>query len=203
MKVLVTCGPTWVAIDDVRVISNQSTGAMGHAIAGEFRRAGAGVTLIEGPVTGGSLKARGIRVIKYQFFDELARALKAECVKNYDVVVHAAAVSDFKPGKVFKTKIDSGRSLILKLMPAQKLIDCIKPLAPESFLVGFKLESGIHAKDAARITRALFTESGCDLVVANAVNKGYRGYAIDGDGHILAQSSSKKTMARHLVRILR
>ncbi|MBI4308744.1 MAG: phosphopantothenoylcysteine decarboxylase [Candidatus Omnitrophica bacterium] len=202
MKVLITCGPTWVAIDDVRVISNRSTGAMGHAIAGEFRKAGARVTLIEGPVTH-SLKANGIKVVKYQFFDELAQALKAECQKNYDIIIHAAAVSDFKSRKVFTNKIHSGRPLTLTLVPAEKLIDHIKPLAPKSRLVGFKLESGINARRAAQATRALFSGSGCDLAVANAVDKGYRGYIVDRNGGILAQSSNKNTLARHLVRILK
>ena len=51
IKVLVTCGATWTPIDDVRVISNVSSGEMGHLIAMAFRRRGAQITVIEGPVT--------------------------------------------------------------------------------------------------------------------------------------------------------
>ena len=51
MRVLITCGATWVPIDDVRVISNISSGEMGHLIAQAFRQKGAQVTIIEGPVT--------------------------------------------------------------------------------------------------------------------------------------------------------
>src|SRR5580698_10572903 len=95
MRVLITCGATWTPIDDVRVISNISSGEMGHLIAQSFRQKGAHVTIIEGPVTH-TLEDKKIKFIKYRFFDELARILKQELVKKYDIIVHAAAVSDFK-----------------------------------------------------------------------------------------------------------
>src|ERR1700681_1633108 len=94
-RVLVTCGATWVPIDDVRVISNISSGEMGHLIAQAFRQKGALVTIIEGPVTH-TLVDKKIKTIKYRFFDELPRVLKQELLKKCDIVVHAAAVSDFK-----------------------------------------------------------------------------------------------------------
>ena len=202
MKVLITCGPTWVAIDQVRVISNRSTGAMGHLIAHEFHKAGAQVTVIEGPVTH-PLKARGIKVIKFLFFDELALALRRALAGKYDMVVHAAAVSDFKPQGMAKTKIRSGKPLSLKLVPTIKLINVIKRLSPGSFLVGFKLEPGLTTANVPRLTKRLFTESDCDLIVANATNNGYRGFIINAAGQMLAKATDKKTMAKRLVRILR
>ena len=95
MRVLITCGATWTPIDDVRVISNVSSGEMGHLIARAFRSYGAFVTIIEGPVTH-TLVDKEIKIIKYRFFDELARVLSQELLKKYDVIIHAAAVSDFK-----------------------------------------------------------------------------------------------------------
>ena len=79
-RVLITCGPTWVPIDDVRVISNVSSGEMGHLIAQSFQSKGALVTIIEGPVTQ-TLEDKKIKIIKYRFFDELARVLKKELLK--------------------------------------------------------------------------------------------------------------------------
>ena len=75
MRVLITCGATWTPIDDVRVISNVSSGEMGHLIAQAFKAKKALVTNIEGPVTH-TLMDKKIRIIKYRFFDELARILK-------------------------------------------------------------------------------------------------------------------------------
>jgi phosphopantothenoylcysteine decarboxylase / phosphopantothenate---cysteine ligase len=201
MKVLITCGPTWVALDNIRVISNQSTGAMGHLIAKGFHKAGFKVTVIEGPVTD-SLKLPGVKVIKYKFFDELAKVLEAECAKKYDVVIHAAAVSDFKPKRISKIKIDSGHSLTLQLEPTEKLINRIKHFWPGTCLVGFKLESNLSTTNVGKITRALFTDSGCDLVVANSINKGYQGYVVNADGQILAQATGKDQVAQILVRML-
>jgi len=201
MKVLITCGPTWVPIDDVRVISNVSSGEMGHLIAQAFRAAKAKVTLIEGPVTH-TLVDKKIKVIKYRFFDELAQALKQELVKKYDIIVHAAAVSDFKVVGAQKSKISSDKGLTLNLSATPKLIKDIKCLSPESFLVGFKLETNLNTKNIFNTVRSLFTLSGCDLVVANTFKEGYQGYLVNADGAILAKANSKEKIAKELVKLL-
>ena len=205
MRVLITCGATWIPIDDVRVISNISSGEMGHLIAQAFLDNRAFVTIIEGPVTHALVDKR-IKIIKYRFFDELARVLKQELLKKYDIIIHAAAVSDFsairhnswRSGKVkgvFKNKIPSDRSLTLKLIPTPKLINMIKRLSPESFLVGFKLESNLNPKNVFKTVKSLFTSSGCDLVVANTLTRGYRGFILNAEGDILAKANDKQKIA--------
>jgi phosphopantothenoylcysteine decarboxylase/phosphopantothenate--cysteine ligase len=201
VRVLITCGATWVPIDDVRVISNVSTGEMGHLIAQAFSRKEAQVTLIEGPVTH-SLADKKVKVIKYRFFDELARTLKTELLKKYDVVIHAAAVSDFKVKGHSKSKISSDSSLTLKLVPNPKLINDIKRLSPESLLVGFKLESNLSPKSIFKTVKPLFTSAGCDLVVANTINKGYKGFIVNADGDILSKANKKQLLADLLVKEL-
>jgi len=200
-RVLVTCGATWTPIDDVRVISNVSTGEMGHLIAQALRKAGASVTVIEGPVTH-PLLDRGIKIIKYRFFDELAKLLKTEVLKKYDIIIHAAAVSDFKLAGVHKAKITSGKSLTLRLVATPKLIKDIKRLSPESFLVGFKLESKLSSKHIFKTVRTLFSESGCDLVVANTLKGGYKGFIVNADGDILGMANNKQKIAKALVKIV-
>jgi len=201
LRVLVTCGPTWTPIDDVRVISNVSSGEMGHLIAQAFKVNKAHVTVIEGQVTH-ALKDKNIKVIKFRFFDELASALKAELLKNYDIIVHAAAVSDFKVRSVSKSKISSGKDLNLKLIATPKLIKDIKRLSPDSLLVGFKLESNLNPKNIYNTVRSLFTVSACDLVVANSLKHGYQGFIVNADGDILSKAADKKILAQDLVRIL-
>lgn len=197
MNVLITCGPTWVPVDDVRVISNISSGEMGHLIAQSFKKAKAHVTIIEGPVTH-VLQDKGIKVIKYRFFDELARIFKSELRKKYDIVVHAAAVSDFKVQGASNKKIDSAKALTLRLTPTEKLIQSVKRLSPESFLVGFKLES----KNVVKETKALFIDAGCDLVVANVLKGGYQGFIVDADTNILCKAKTKQKIANELVNFL-
>jgi phosphopantothenoylcysteine decarboxylase / phosphopantothenate---cysteine ligase len=201
MRVLVTCGATWTPIDDVRVISNVSSGEMGHLIAQAFRRNRAIVTMIEGPVTHPLLDKK-IKIIKYRYFDELARVLKAELQKKYDIIIHAAAVSDFKVTVPFKRKISSDKALTLNLTATPKLIKDIKRLAPESFLVGFKLESNLNPRNILKTAKSLFTRAGCDMVVVNSLTGGYRGLIFNADGEILGKATNKQVLAQNLVKII-
>ena len=207
MRVLITCGATWIPIDDVRVISNVSSGEMGHLIAQAFLSNRASVTIIEGPVTHAFIDKR-IKVIKYRYFDELACVLKKELLKKYDIIIHSAAVSDFSAtirggsSKIFGVKVHSDRPLTLKLFPTPKLINDIKALSPESFLVGFKLEPELNPKYIFKVVRSLFTSAACDLVVANTLKSGYRGFIVDADGNILNRSNSKQKIAETLVKFL-
>ncbi|MBI3315344.1 MAG: phosphopantothenoylcysteine decarboxylase [Candidatus Omnitrophica bacterium] len=185
MRVLITCGPTWVPIDGVRVISNRSTGEMGHALAKAFLKRKARVTLLKGPMA----------------FDELKSVLKKEAQKGYDAVIHAAAVSDFKLKTPLKGKISSRKPLVLKLVPTPKIIASIKKWSPRTFLVGFKLEPGLTRSRVRRLTQELF-RTGCDLVVANTLENGYKGFIVNSDGHILAQASSKKKIAKSLASVI-
>ena len=200
MKVLVTCGPTWMPIDDVRVISNVSSGEMGHLIAQEFKKNGAQVTVIEGPVTR-VLTDKKIKIIKYSFFDEVASALKKELGKKYDIVVHAAAVSDFRVKGVTKNKISSDKALTLNLIPTQKLIEVIKRLSPKSFLVGFKLEPVLNSKNILKSVQSLFVSAQCDLVVANTLAGGYKGFMVDAAGKELTKTDSKQLLAKNLTTV--
>ena len=201
MRVLITCGATWTPIDDVRVISNISSGEMGHLIALAFRQKSAQVTIIEGPVTH-TLVDKKIKIVKYRFFDELASVLKQELLKKYDIIIHAAAVSDFQVLGASKSKISSQQVLTLNLAPTKKLIDDIKRLSPESFLVGFKLESKIDLKNIFKIVESLFISAGCDLVVANTLKDGYQGFVVNADGEILSKATNKKALAQNLVKLL-
>ncbi|MBF0511555.1 MAG: phosphopantothenoylcysteine decarboxylase [Candidatus Omnitrophica bacterium] len=200
LRVLVTCGATWSPIDEVRVISNISSGQMGHLIASFFKSQGAHVTVIEGPVTH-QLIDKGIRVIKYRYFDELAKALRLELVKRYDVVVHAAAVSDFRLLKSSKTKISSVKGLTLRLVPNPKLIKDIKRQSPRCFLIGFKLEPNLNLVNVFGYVKPLFEEAGCDLVVANTLKDGYQGFIIDKEGNMLSRASNKRALALRLVKL--
>ena len=201
MKVLITCGPTWVALDDVRVISNRSTGEMGHLIAEHFLKKKAQVTIIEGPVTHPMVLV-GVKRIKYCFFHELAELLEKECRKNYDVIIHAAAISDFMPKQAFKGKKSSESTWLLELLKTPKLINKIKEWSPKALLVAFKLELGMTKKNVKLITRDLFVKSRADLVVVNSNRGAYQGYVLAANGEILLSAKSKKDIAKYLARIL-
>ncbi len=203
-KILITCGPTWVSLDAVRVMSNQSSGELGHILAMDCQKAGAEVTLLEGPVQN-PLKAGGIKVVKFVFFEELAQLLKRELRKKYDVLIHAAAVADYRPAKVFPGKIDSAApQLNLKFIRTPKLINTVKKIAPKIFLIGFKLEPKVGKHNFKKITKKLFNEARCDLAVANSSNKRkYSGYLVDCERRVLAHAASRQKLSQNLITIIK
>lgn len=180
-RVLITAGPTWVPIDSVRVISNIATGQSGILLAQKLAGLGAKVTLLLGPV-GACRLNRKIRVITYQFFDELKGRLSKEIrSKKYDIVVHSAAVSDYQPVRAYRGKISSGLKLLrINLRPTVKLINLIKKADRSLFLVGFKFEPRAGEKNILPAARRLLALAGLDLVVANtARQEQYQAYILN------------------------
>lgn len=202
-KVLVTAGPTWVAVDAVRVISNVSTGALGVALARKAVGMGADVDLFLGPV-GFEPAVGSARIFRFTFFDDLkklvARRLKK---KTYDIILHAAAVSDYvmRPAR---GKLASGKkALFLRLTRAPKIINEIRRLNPDTFLVMFKLEEGVTDAVLKERARIAMKKSGANLVVANCFKKGaYRGFLLDSDD-VLARCSSRECLADCLWQVLK
>ena len=204
-KILITCGPTWVRIDPVRVISNISSGELAHKIAELLYRERSTVTLLEGPVTH-QLKHIPIKIIPFQYFGEFERLLKQHLkTTHYDIVIHAAAVSDYEIKNSSLKKIKSTLPrLALKLTKTPKLISQIKKISPAIFLVGFKLETNLGKTALRQRTTHLIGEAKCDLVVANTINKNnYNAYIVDAKGAFLAQTKSRKEIAKALVKVLK
>lgn len=203
-KILITSGPTWVPIDSMRVISNMSSGEMGRILAKQCRKAKTHVTVIEGPVTQ-SAEPSGVKVIKYRFFDELKSILNKEAKMKYDAIIHAAAVSDYRLRRASKGKLRSDlRSLRLDLVPTEKLIARIKTAAPQTILVGFKLESRLNRKMAVTLAAEQIRTNNCDLVAVNSVSTSrYEGYLINQDGTILGRGQSRQGMANLIVTTLK
>jgi phosphopantothenoylcysteine synthetase/decarboxylase len=200
-RILITAGPTWVAIDDVRVISNISSGALGLLLAKQAKAERMKVDLILGPVGLINLP-KEIQVFPYRYFSELrGRIEKRLAARNYDIILHAAAVSDFLVDRS-RGKIPSKSQLILKLRQAPKLIRLVRRIAPRSLLVLFKLEVG--GGDVVLINKALqaMKDSRADLAVANIyTSAGYKGYVLD-PCCVLAKAGSRQELARDLFRVL-
>ncbi len=203
-KVLITCGPTCVAVDSMRVLSNRSTGELGQQLAVKLAQKGAGVTVLEGPVLK-ALHDKKINVLKYFFYDELEQLLNRELKKKYDVVIHAAAVSDYKLAKPFQGKISSKlKQLTLKLVPTKKLINTIKKQSPKTFLVGFKLIDKLDKKTVAILLNDYLKNTKSDMVVVNSLNKNtYQAFITDSQKNILDEAQSRQELTTKLVNILK
>lgn len=167
-RVLVTAGATREYIDPIRYITNASSGRMGVAIAEEADFRGADVTLIR---TRGSVPSFVENQIEVETVEEMLAAIENELkARRYDVVVLAAAVSDFRVKEKAQRKIKSGKSLTLELEPTPKIIDRVKELQPDVFLVGFKAETARSEEELVSAARKQIERAGSDLVVANTLN---------------------------------
>lgn len=199
-RILITAGPTWVPIDDVRVLSNISSGETGILLAKEAKRQGAKVTLFLGPVSNNGLT--GINLIRFKFFAELKNKLTRELrQRKYDVILHAAAVSDFQPAARIKGKLSSAKKYNLKLSPLPKIIKIIKKIASPAKIVLFKFEPGASKETLLVKGRAVLKNSGAQLVVANCLVP-YRAFIIDKKSGV-TQAKNKKQLAQKLIEALK
>ena len=173
-KVLVTAGPTYEALDPVRYIGNHSSGKMGIAIANEFLRRGADVTLVLGPSL--LLPAVNIKVIKISSAEEMFNACVA-IFDEMDIAVMSAAVADYTPVQFSDNKIKKHTDLFS--VEFKKTKDILKHLGTikkeGQLLVGFALET-IHEKKYALNK---LVEKKADLIVLNSLNDIGAGFGYD------------------------
>lgn len=202
-RVLITAGPTWVPIDNVRVISNTATGSTGILLSRKLKQAGAKVTLVLGPAADKNAD-NGIKIIRFNFFDEFKKIIIDELKKHkYNVVIHSAAVSDYEPAGIYPRKIKSGiKNLRIILKPTLKIIDLIRRLDSSVFLVGFKYETGITIKELLDRAGNLNKRLNPGITVANTVkNNRYEAYIINKET-VSGPFREKNSMADGLLTII-
>jgi len=190
-RILMTAGPTVEYIDPVRVITNLSTGRMGVLLASELVSAGAKVTLVYGPGT--VTPPSGAKVIPVKTSKEMFDAVKKEMKKKFDVVILAAAASDYTVQNYSSFKIKSSqKSLQIKLKQAPKIIDHIKKWQKDVFLVGFKAETNLSKKKLEESAKKKMKESKADLIIANDIGTRYQK---NPDFNEIILVNSKKTVS--------
>lgn len=173
-KILVTAGPTQEPIDPVRFITNPSSGKMGYAIAQIARRRGAQVTLITGP-TSLRIPRDDIRLISIKTAEEMRRAVFAN-LKDCSVVIKAAAVSDYRPKEVSRSKLKkSASNLSLELERTRDILAEIGAKKGKRILIGFAAETD----DLIANAKKKLKEKHLDLIVANDVTKSGAGFATE------------------------
>ena len=166
-NILVTAGPTYEMIDPVRFISNHSSGKMGHEIAKEAASLGANVVLVTGP-TQINLRNNSIKVVNVTSADEMFEKCLSE-LKKMDYLIMAAAVSDFKPKKISKTKIKKNikKTFNLELV---KNIDIISELSKlkknNQKVIGFALETENEIANA----KNKLEKKQLDAIVLNSIS---------------------------------
>ena len=171
-KVLMTAGPTIEKIDSVRVITNRSSGKMGASLASELISAGAKVTLVYGP--GVEEPPKGAKTIRVNTVNEMYNQVKKSLKKKFDIVIMAAAASDYVPKNASSRKIKSDKKeLILRLVKAPKIIDYVKKTQKDTFLIGFKAETNISTNELVKLSKKRLVESNADVIIANDIGRKY------------------------------
>ena len=139
MRVLITAGPTYEAIDAVRGITNRSSGKMGYAVAQAALELGAEVTLISGPTA--LNKPHGARGVDVTSAAEMFAAVK-QYVVACDIFIGVAAVADYRVAQTSEQKIKRGGSnMTLELAPNPDILSYVAGLKKPPFCVGFAAES--------------------------------------------------------------
>jgi len=173
VRILVTAGPTCEAIDPVRHISNPSTGKMGYALAIAAERRGADVTLISGPTH--LSDPLNVEVVHVQNTAEMADAVFAR-LDQTQVVVKAAAVSDYRPGSMATHKIKKKEeTMILELVRNLDILKEIGWRKKDQIVVGFAAETQDLNKNAALKLK----EKRLDMIVGNLIGTDDSGFKAD------------------------
>ncbi len=203
LRVLVTAGATIEPIDPVRYITNRSTGKMGYALARAATRRGASVTLVRGPTT--LTPPYGVTFCGIKTAEDMRQAV-FENRPNCDIIIKAAAVSDYRPRESAQHKIKKGPdSLSLELIKNPDILAELGATKKESpcVLVGFAAETEellLNAKEKLK-------SKNLDMIVANDVSRDDAGFEADtnvvkmiyADGNIEDSSLMTKDAVADLV----
>ena len=175
LRILVTAGATAEPIDPVRYITNRSSGKMGYALARAARRRGASVTLVSGPTS--LMPPYGVVFRTVKTAEEMRQSV-FEARPGCDIIIKAAAVSDYRPKDSARHKIKKGpESLALDLVKTPDILAQLGKTKKDfpCVLVGFAAETEDLLANAKEKLRA----KNLDMIVANDVSRNDAGFATD------------------------
>ena len=191
-RFLIIGGSSAEAIDDVRIISNRSSGKTAVSLAKSVFYRGADVELWYGcskePVPS------YIQTVNFESVGDIVGLLKTRDIKNFDVIIICAALSDYIPKKIDGKISSNEKKLILEMSPAPKIIAMLREKASTSKLIGFKLEeNSIELQDKAY---SLLKKNNLDFVIANTIS-GLNGdknevWIIDKKGDTIHKTGKKE-----------
>jgi phosphopantothenoylcysteine synthetase/decarboxylase len=195
MRCIVTAGPTYESLDEVRRLTNFSTGRLGAQLARYLGARGHAVTLLQGYYAIHREDTGQAALETFTTTEDLSARLHRRARENFDAVFHAAAVSDFKFGQVWeraasgeliearagKVSTRSG-TLLAELVPTVKILAGLRAVFPRACLVGWKYEvDGTRADVLAKAERQL-AECRTDACVANGKAYGLGFGVVRGPG---------------------
>jgi phosphopantothenate---cysteine ligase (CTP) len=215
MICVVTAGPTYEPLDEVRRLTNFSTGQLGMELANYLSGIGHEVHLLRGYYSTFRQEPPVGRIQVFTTTCDLSLHLEKMAGDTVGAVFHAAAVSDFTFGKIFErgpegrlievqVKKVSTRTgeLLAELLPAPKIIRQLRGWFPRAFLVGWKYELDGSREDVIARAAAQVRENQTDVCVANGAAYG-RGFGIVTAGGDCEHLANKELLLSRLSARLR
>jgi phosphopantothenoylcysteine decarboxylase/phosphopantothenate--cysteine ligase len=185
MRCVVTAGPTYEPLDNVRRLTNFSTGRLGSELANYLAAQGHSVTLLLGEHATYRTESCAERVQNFTTTTDLEERLRELGQESVGAVFHAAAVSDFKFGKIWVrsernelTEVKSGKistragTLLAELVPTTKIIARLRAWFPSARLVGWKFEVEGNRATVIELAKTQILECRTDACVANGPGYG-------------------------------
>ena len=197
VKILITAGGTRESIDPVRFLSNKSSGKQGFALATAASVRGADVTLISANTT--LTVPAGVTFKSVETSSEMLEAVKVER-ESHDIVIMAAAISDFTPNEVSVEKIKKTQTpeLHLFLKPTEDILQLLTATATKGqTIVGFAAETGTNALERG-LEKLL--KKGCQVAVVNDVSEG-RVFGEETNQVLIGTASGSKETSERLTKI--
>jgi len=191
-------------MDSMRGISNRSSGKMGVEIAKEAYRQGANVTLLCGLMHTSVPKVFNRIDVKSSM--EMMDAVK-ENIDETDIYVSVAAISDFTFEETAEGKISSDEDVTIKLTRLPKILEQVKKISPETFVVAFKAEAGVDEETLISKAKDRMNKYDADIIVANDISVENSGpgsdnnevYIIDNESYEKVDLDSKSNVAKKIV----
>ncbi|MGV3771533.1 MAG: phosphopantothenoylcysteine decarboxylase [Verrucomicrobiales bacterium] len=198
MRCLVTCGPTYEPLDQVRRLTNFSTGTLGIKLANALNAHGHEVHLLKGYYSTSTEFPGAVKVEIFTTTDDLARKMKGCSANGFDAVFHAAAVSDFGFGQVYTRETNGdltpvqagkfgtqGKPLLAHLEPTVKILPQLRGWFGDAFIAGWKYE--VDGDRTSAVAKGVAQISHCQSDVAVVNGPAY------GNGFEVIQKVGTKT----------
>jgi len=210
-KAIVTAGPTYEPLDEVRRLTNHSTGRLGTELASYLTDAGFSVTLLRGYYTTYKGRPKASEIIPFTTTDSLAKSFLELSKQSVSAIFHAAAVSDFKFGKIHSEEKKKGPegpnpgkwgtrsgNLVAELIPTKKILRELRPLFPHAFIAGWKYEVDGNSESAVRKSLIQLDDNKTNLSIVNGPAYG-EGFGISEKFRSLEHTPSLEGLFKLLV----
>ena len=204
-KIVISAGPTREPLDDIRYLSNRSSGKMGYALAAAARDAGFDAVLVSGPTA--LTPPAGVRTIQVVTAAEMAEAVKREAA-DAEAVIMAAAVADYRPAGLVAGKMKKADGdLMLRLERTEDILLSLgESKRPGQRLIGFAAE----AESLETYALEKLRRKNLDWIAANRIGHGETGFGADCNEVVLFGSdgcrialplADKAVIARRIIEI--